>query len=448
MSASARVSRYVSMLQDVQPIRAKGTVQQVIGLIIEGRGPGAPVGDLCDIYPRYSRLAITAEVVGFRDQRVLLMPLGDIRGIPPGSMIIHRGEKATIGVSHAMQGRILNGLGVSIDHQEALPKGQAYPLYGEPLNPLVKNRISMPLDVGVRAINGLLTCGKGQRVGIFAGSGVGKSVLLGTMARYTQAEVNVIALIGERGREVREFVERELGDEGLKKTVMVVATSEQPPLVRLRAAYVATTIAEFFRDQGCDVLLMMDSLTRLAMAQREVGLAVGEPPMTKGYTPSVFALLPKLLERAGNADGPGSITGLYTVLIENDDFNEPISDAVRSLVDGHIFLSRELAAKNHYPAIQVLHSLSRVMPDITSSEHRELAGRLREILAVYQEAEDLINIGAYVKGSSTKIDQALQMIDAVNAYLCQSGEDHVSFEDSVQQLQALFDETARGHAVA
>lgn len=438
MTTSSRMERYLPILQDIEPIKAKGAVQEIIGLIIAGKGPAAPVGDLCDIYPRFSSAAIRAEVVGFKGQRVLLMPLGDMRGVHPGSMIVHRGEKATVRVSHALQGRVLDGLGMPLDHQGPLPHGQAYPLYAEPLNPLLKNRIGIPLDLGVRAINGLLTCGKGQRMGIFAGSGVGKSVLLGSIARHTQADVNVIALIGERGREVREFIERDLGEEGLKRSIVVVATSDQPPLVRMRGAYVATTIAEFFRDQGCDVLLMMDSLTRFAMAQREVGLAVGEPPLTKGYTPSVFALLPKLLERAGNANGSGSITGLYTVLVENDDFNDPISDAVRSIVDGHILLSRELAAKNHYPAIQVLPSLSRVMADVTTAEHRELASKLREILAVYQEAEDLITIGAYVQGSSAKIDTAIHRIDAVNAYLCQPPTEHVSFEQSVQQLQALF----------
>jgi flagellum-specific ATP synthase len=337
----------------------------------------------------------------------------------------------------------LDGLGNPIDRKSSLQATAEYPLYPAIVNPLFKNRITTPLDVGVRAINGLLTCGKGQRLGIFAGSGIGKSVLLGMIARNTQAEVNVIALIGERGREVREFIERDLGDAGLQKSVLVVATADQSPLVRVRGAYVATAIAEYFRDQGKDVLLMMDSLTRLAMAQREVGLTTGEPPTTKGYTPSVFALLPKLLERAGNADGKGSITGLYTVLIENDDFNDPISDTARSILDGHILLSRDLAAKNHYPAIHILYSLSRVMADIVEPTHKQLAGKLREVLAVYQEAEDLINIGAYNRGSSPKIDYALQRIDSVNAYLQQAPEEKVSFTESIEQLQALF---ARGKA--
>jgi flagellum-specific ATP synthase len=437
MSHSSRLARYRPVLENIDPIRAKGTVEEVIGLVIEGRGPAASIGDMCDIYPRYTCSSIKAEVVGFKGQHVLLMPLGEMRGVHPGSMIINRGEKATVPVTCNLQGRVLDGLGSPLDEQGPLLAYQTYPLYAQPLNPLRRRRISMPLDLGIRAINGLLTCGKGQRLGIFAGSGVGKSVLLGMIAHYTQADVNVIALVGERGREVREFLERDLGPEGLRKTVVVVATSDQSPLVRMRGAYVATAIAEYFRDQGKDVLLMMDSLTRFAMAQREVGLAVGEPPMTKGYTPSVFALLPKLLERTGTGQGQGSITGLYTVLVEGDDPNDPIADCVRSILDGHILLSRNLAAKNHYPAIEILPSLSRVMGDITTPEHRELAGNLREILAVYAESEDLINIGAYVKGSSPKIDEAIRMIDAVNAYLCQPIDEPVSFEASVQQLHDL-----------
>jgi flagellum-specific ATP synthase len=438
MNAVNRLAQYREWLQDIEPITAKGAVEQVTGLIIEGRGPLASIGDMCDISPRLASAPIKAEVVGFKGEHVLLMPLSDMRGVHPGSLIVNRAEKATVHASLALQGRVLDGLGRPMDAQGPMPAGVPYPLYAEPFNPLRKKRIAEPLDLGVRALNGLLTCGKGQRMGIFAGSGVGKSVLLGMIARATRADVNVIALIGERGREVREFIERDLGPEGLQRSVVVVATSDQSPLVRMRGAYVATALAEYFRDQGKDVLLMMDSLTRFAMAQREVGLSVGEPPMTKGYTPSVFALLPKLLERAGNADGPGSITGLYTVLIENDDFNDPISDAVRSILDGHLLLSRDLAAKNHYPAIQISHSLSRVMRDITSPEHRELAGKLREVLAIYQEAEDLITIGAYAKGSSRKIDYAIALIDAVNAYLCQQIDEPVPFADSLLQLRELF----------
>jgi flagellum-specific ATP synthase len=438
MSISTRLSRYLPVLEDIEPIKAKGLVEQVIGLTIQGRGPAASIGDMCDIYSRSSCTGIKAEVVGFKGQQVLLMPLGDIRGVHPGSVIVNRGEKATMQGSPALRGRILDGLGQPMDEKGPVSGGVPCPLYAEPLNPLRKHRIATPLDMGVRAINGLLTCGKGQRLGIFAGSGVGKSVLLGMMARHTQADVNVIALIGERGREVREFLERDLGEAGLQKSVVVVATSDQPPLIRMRGAYVATAIAEYFRQQGQDVLLMMDSLTRFAMAQREVGLSIGEPALTKGYTPSVFALLPKLLERAGNAEGAGSITGFYTVLVEGDDLHDPLVDAVRSILDGHIVLSRDLAAQNHYPAIQVLGSLSRVMRDVATPEHQALAGRLREILAVYTEAEDLLHIGAYVRGSSPKIDQALHYIDAVQGYLRQAVDEQVSFEASVQQLQHLF----------
>ena len=438
MNAVSRMEQYTEWLQDIEPITAQGAVHQVTGLIIEGRGPLASIGDMCDIYSRFAPAPIKAEVVGFKGDYLLLMPLNEMRGVHPGSLIVNRSEKATVRASPALQGRVLDGLGQPMDAQGPIPTGVPYPLYAEPFNPLRKKRIAVPLDLGVRALNGLLTCGKGQRVGIFAGSGVGKSVLLGMIARTTQADVNIIALIGERGREVREFLERDLGPEGLQRSVVVVATSEQSPLIRLRGAYVATALAEYFRHQGKDVLLLMDSLTRFAMAQREVGLSVGEPPTTKGYTPSVFALLPKLLERAGNDDGPGSITGLYTVLIEQDDFNDPISDAVRSILDGHILLSRDLAAKNHYPAIHMAHSLSRVMRDITTPEHQDLAGKVREVLATYQEAADLITIGAYTRGSSPQIDYAIRMIDAVNAYLCQKIDEQASCEDSLQQLHYLF----------
>jgi flagellum-specific ATP synthase len=438
MTMTKRLASYQPILEDIEPIKAKGTVDQVIGLIIEGKGPVASIGDMCDIYPRFTCSAIKAEVVGFRDQHVLLMPLGDLRGVHPGSIIINRGEKATVQVAPELQGRILDGLGRPLDQQGLLLTNRSYPLYAQPPNPLSKLRITTPLDLGVRAINGLLTCGKGQRLGIFAGSGVGKSMLLGMIARYTQADVNVIALIGERGREVREFIERDLGPAGRKKSVVVVATSDQSPLVRMRGAYVATAVAEYFRDQGKDVLLMMDSLTRFAMAQREVGLSIGEPPMTKGYTPSVFSLLPKLLERVGTGEGQGSISGLYNVLVEGNDPDDPIADAVRSIIDGHVVLSRDLAVKNHYPAIDILQSLSRVMGDVTLPDHQVLAGKLRETLAVYAEAEDLINIGAYVKGSSAKIDKALEMHDAVSTYLRQNVDEPITFDDSVQQLHDLF----------
>ncbi len=438
MSLTTRLTRYQSILEAVEPIKTRGTVDQVIGLIIESKGPIASIGDMCDLYPHSHRDPIKAEVVGFKGDHILLMPLGDMRGVHPGSKVINRGEKATISVHPSVLGRVVDGLGRPLDQKPSPPVGEAYSLYAEPPNPLLKHRIHKQLDLGIRAINSLLTCGQGQRLGIFAGSGVGKSVILGMIARYSQADVNVIALIGERGREVREFLERDLGPEGLRKSVVVVATPDQSPLLRVRGAYVATAIAEYFRNQGKDVLLMMDSLTRFAMAQRDVGLSIGEPPLTKGYTPSVFAALPKLLERAGTGQAQGSITGLYTILIEGDDPNDPIADSVRAILDGHILLSRQLASRNHYPAIEILPSLSRVMADITTSDHQKLARKLREILAVYTEAEDLINIGAYVTGSNDKIDEAIEKIDAVNTFLCQAMDESICLGDSLQELQDLF----------
>lgn len=438
MSQTTRLKRYESILSHLDPIKTKGTVVEVVGLIIEGKGPIASIGDVCDLYSRTCTEPMKAEVVGFRDDHVLLMPLGTMQGIHPGSTIINRGEKATVSIHTSLLGSVIDGFGRPLDQKNAPLPGKVYSLYADPPNPLLKLRISKPLDLGIRAINALLTCGQGQRLGIFAGSGVGKSVLLGTMAKYAQADINVIALIGERGREVREFLERDLGSTGLRKSVVVVATPDQSPLLRIRGAHVATAIAEYFRDQGQNVLLMMDSLTRFAMAQREVGLSVGEPPLTRGYTPSVFTSLPKLLERAGTGQGTGSITGIYTVLTEGDDPNDPIADTVRSIVDGHILLSRRLASKNHYPAIEILPSLSRVMPDITTPEHQTLARKLREILAVYSEAEDLINIGAYVQGSNAKIDEAIAKIDTINAFLCQTTDAFIPFGSSLEQMKNLF----------
>ena len=438
MRQTTRIERYESILSHLDPIKATGTVVQVVGLIIASKGPRASIGDICDLYPNTFMEPIKAEVVGFRDDHVLLMPLGTMHGIHPGSVIINRGEKASISINPSMLGRVIDGLGRPLDQKTAHLAGKSYSLYADPPNPLSKRRIAKPLDLGIRSINALLTCGQGQRLGIFAGSGVGKSVLLGSMAKYAQADINVIALIGERGREVREFLERDLGSEALHKSVVVVATPDQSPLLRVRGAYIATAIAEYFRDRGQNVLLMMDSLTRFAMAQREVGLSVGEPPLTKGYTPSVFASLPRLLERAGTTKGTGSITGLYTILTEADDPNDPIADTVRSIVDGHILLSRRLASKNHYPAIEILPSLSRVMTDITTPEHQTIARKLREILAIYSEAEDLINIGAYVKGSNAKIDEAIAKIDAVNTFLCQTTNEFITLEDSLKQMKNLF----------
>lgn len=433
------LSRFVPAVEASRPIKLHGKVTQVVGLVIEGFCPETAVGTLCEINSQGSD-PIPAEVVGFRENKTLLMPLGELRGVGLGSLISVRREKASLGVGPALLGRVIDGLGAPIDDRGPIITGEEYPIYATPVNPMKRRPIRQPLDLGIRAINGLLTCGEGQRVGIMAGSGVGKSTLLGMIARYTEADVNVIALIGERGRELREFIEKDLQAEGLKKSVVVVATSDQPPLVRMRGAYIATTIAEYFQSHGKKVLLMMDSATRFAMAMREVGLAIGEPPTTKGYTPSVFAALPKLLERTGNFHN-GSITGLYTVLVEGDDFNEPISDAMRSILDGHIVLSRELAARNIYPPIDVLNSASRVMMDVTAKAHQKLAGNFKSILATYRQAEDLINIGAYKPGSNPGIDYALAKIEHMNAYLKQDVLDGVGVDDAVRELESIFDDT-------
>ncbi len=407
-------------LKRCDPVRTNGIVQQVIGLIVESTGPAAHIGEICKIYYTRSRPPMLAEVVGFKSNRVLLMPLGDMSGVRAGAEVIGTGQDQQIAVGKHLLGRVLDGLGNPIDGQElTIPRdAQYYPVNASPPDALKRRRITEQLPVGVRAIDGLLTIGKGQRVGIFAGSGVGKSTLLGMVARNTSADINVICLTGERGREVREFVEKDLGEEGLARSVVVVATSDKPPLVRLKAALVATTIAEYFRDQGKDVMFMMDSVTRLAMSQREVGLAVGEPPATRGYTPSVFALLPKLLERSGTSDR-GTITALYTVLVDGDDMNEPIADSVRGILDGHIVLSRALAAKNHYPAIDIGASISRVMNQITTEDHLLAAGEVRGIMATFREAEDLISIGAYKEGSNPAIDRARKLIIPIVSFLRQ-----------------------------
>jgi flagellum-specific ATP synthase len=368
------------------------------------------------------------------------MAIGDLSDIRSGSRVLPVGKKVSIRVSPSLVGRVINDRGEPIDGKGPIG-GTDYPLNATTPHPLKRRRITEPIDLGVRAINGLLTCGKGQRIGIMAGSGVGKSVLLGMMAQYTAASVNVIAMIGERGREVREFIEKDLGEEGLKRSIIVVSTSEQPPLAKVRGAFAATAIAEYFRDRGEDVLLLMDSLTRVAMAQREIGLATGEPPTSKGYTPSVFALLPKLLERVGTSEGKGSITGLYTVLVEGDDLSDPVSDSARSILDGHIVLSRELAMENHYPAIDVLQSISRVMPDVVDAKHKELASRFMETMAIYKKAEDMINLGAYKEGSNPKIDSAIGMIDKLKAYLRQGMHDRRDLADSLQGLHFLFEDT-------
>lgn len=405
--------------------------------MIEANGPASRIGAICDIHPMGNQPAIRAEIQGFRGNRVLLMPLEEIRGIGPGSLVVARNERATIAVGDDLLGRVIDGLGNPIDGKGPIPSKSAYPIYGNPINPLERKRINQPLDIGIRAINGLLSVGCGQRMGIFSGSGVGKSVLMGMIARNTSADVNVIALIGERGRELNDFIEKELGPQGLRRSVVVVATSDHLPLIRMRGAFIATAVAEYFRDQGMHVNLMMDSVTRFAMAQREIGLALGEPPTTKGYTPSVFTLLPKLLERAGTSSNYGTITGLYTVLVEGDDLDEPIADAVRSILDGHIVLSRDLAMQNHYPAIDVMKSISRVMVDITTESQQKAAGMIKSILATHKKAEDLINIGAYVKGSNPKIDQVIDMLDDINAYLCQGIDEQVSYDEGLQLLMEL-----------
>jgi flagellum-specific ATP synthase len=438
MDPSVDLTKYHSCLESACPIRAIGRVTNVVGLVIEAHGPVSCLGTVCDIYTTSRNTTIAAEVSGFKDNNVLLMPLEDIHGIAPGCKVVARQQRAVLPVGSGLLGRVIDGLGNPIDGKGPIAAECEYPIYAAAQNPLQRQRIRRPLDLGIRVINGLLTVGCGQRVGVFAGSGVGKSVLLGMIARKTKADVNVIALIGERGREVNEFIDKELGSEGLSRSVIVVATSDCLPLIRMRGAFIATAIAEYFRDQGRDVNLMMDSVTRFAMAQREIGLALGEPPTTKGYTPSVFTILPKLLERAGTSANSGTITGLYTVLVEGDDSNEPIADAVRSILDGHINLSRDLAMQNHYPAIDVLGSISRVMVDVVNNQHKQNANQFKEILATYRKAEDLINIGAYVSGSNSKIDYAIKMIDQINAYLRQDIDETVLFDDSINQLEALF----------
>ncbi|MFP4016023.1 MAG: flagellar protein export ATPase FliI [Halanaerobiales bacterium] len=410
-----------------------GYITRVIGLVIESKGPQVSIGELCLV--KTGKKTIRTEVVGFDNNRVLLMPIGEMEGINPGAKVIATGEKLRVKVGKDLLGQILDGLGKPINKSSKSSNDFSYvPVMAQPPEALLRKRIKEPLSLGVRAIDGLLTCGKGQRVGIFAGSGVGKSTLMGMVARNTEADINVIGLVGERGREVKDFIERDLGDEGLKRSVVVVATSDKPALLRVKAAHITTAIAEYFRDQGLNVLMMMDSVTRVAMALREVGLAVGEPPATRGYPPSVFAELPKLLERTGNND-KGSITALYTVLVEGDDFNEPISDTVRGILDGHISLSRDLAAKNHYPAIDVLESISRVMTEIADEEHLKAAAVFKQMLADYNQAEDLINIGAYQVGSNPAVDRAIENIDEMRNYLQQGINEEIDIEKSVSELK-------------
>lgn len=428
---------YLETVNRVQKFIHYGKVTQVIGLTIESLGPSAKIGDICHIYPNQRVSPVLAEVVGFRSDKVLLMPLGDLGAIGPGSEVRGTRKPLQVSVGKSLLGRILDGLGQPIDDRGAIPATDEISIHKDPPNPLTRPTIRSPLSVGVRSIDSLLTIGRGQRIGIFAGSGVGKSTLLGMIARNTSADVNVIALTGERGREVREFIEKDLGEEGLARSVLVVATSDQPALVRIKGAFVATTIAEYFRDQGLHVNLMMDSVTRFAMAQREIGLTIGEPPATKGYTPSVFAMLPKLLERAGT--GPvGSITGIYTVLVDGDDMNEPIADAVRGILDGHIVLSRQLTNKGHFPAIDILASVSRVMNDLAGPEHMQAASMFKKLLAVYRDAEDLINIGAYQRGSNQLIDTAIDYKPQMDKFLQQAIHEKSGFESSMEELIQSF----------
>lgn len=414
-----------------------GRVSKVIGLTVESIGPDAKLNDVCKILLRDNPgQHINAEVVGFKDNRIVLMPFENVDGIGPGCIVENTNETLKVNVGEGLLGKTVDGLGVPTDGSE-LQSFERYPVEQTPPDPMDRVIINEILPLGVKAVDGLLTIGKGQRIGIFAGSGVGKSTLMGMFARNTKADINVIALIGERGREVREFIERDLGEEGMKQSVVVVATSDKPALIRNKAAKTATAIAEYFRDQGKDVLLMMDSLTRFSMAQREIGLASGEPPVTRGYPPSMYSEMPKLLERAGNSD-KGSITGLYTVLVDGDDFNEPITDTARSILDGHIMLSRKLAHKNHYPAIDVLQSISRCMSQIADKHQKELAGKLKNVMATYTEAEDLINIGAYKSGSNKNIDYAISKIDKVNEFLLQPTDEKITFEDEIKRLEEVF----------
>lgn len=413
----------------------EGIVKKVIGLTIEVEGIRAFVGEVCTIYNEKNE-PIICEVVGFKEEDVILMPLGELASIAPGCRVVAEGKPLSVKCSNELYGKVLDGLGNPLNNEE-IKGSMAYELDRDPPDPLKRRRIKDVLPTGVRAIDGFLTCGEGQRIGIFAGSGVGKSTTLGMIAKYAEADVNVIALVGERGREVLDFIERDLGEEGLRKSVIVCATSDRPALVRLKGAFTATAIAEYFRDQGKKVILMMDSVTRFAMAQREVGLAIGEPPATKGYTPSVFAMLPRLMERSGMSD-KGSITAFYTVLVDGDDFNEPIADAVRGILDGHIVLSRALSAKNHYPAIDILSSISRLMSEIADEEHKQAASFARDLLATYKDSEDLINIGAYVKGSSKKVDLAVKYNEPIEKFLKQGVEEHTDFKSSIEALKNIF----------
>lgn len=427
------LSRYKKAVQSAETVEISGRVTQVVGLTVEASGPMVQIGELCHIYPRKQAPPILAEVVGFRNDKVLLMPYRDLAGVSQGCRVVSTNRPFYVPVGPAFTGRILNAMGQPIDGKGPVPVEKHYGLDNDPPSPLKRNRIQEALPLGIKAIDAMLTVGRGQRIGIFAGSGVGKSTLLGMIARNAQADINIITLIGERGREVRDFIEKDLKEEGLKKSILVVATSDQPALLRLKSAMLGTSLAEYYRDQGYNVLLMMDSLTRFAMAQREIGMATGEPPVSRGYTPSVYAILPRLLERSGASD-KGTITGLYTVLVEGDDMNEPVADTVRGILDGHIVLNRKLANANHYPPIDVLASVSRVMPDIVTPEHMQRVGFIKNKMAVYSEAQDLINIGAYQKGSNPDIDSAIALTPSINALLRQGIGESLSYEQITAML--------------
>lgn len=432
------VDRYLDEINQIDTYKRYGKIHRVIGLMIESKGPEASVGDVCYIHTSKTNKKILAEVVGFNEEKVLLMPYSPLKEISPGCLVEATDQPLTIKVGRGLIGSVIDSIGSPLD-QSALPKGlTTYPSEQSPPNPLNRPRILEPFQVGVKAIDSLLTVGRGQRIGLFAGSGVGKSTLLGMIARNSDAELNVIALIGERGREVREFLEKDLGPEGLKKSIVVVATSDQPALMRIKAAYTATAISEYFRDQGLQVNLMMDSVTRVAMAQREVGLATGEPPTTKGYTPSVFAILPKLLERSGTSDN-GTITAFYTVLVDGDDMNEPIADTTRGILDGHIVLDRKLAEQGQFPAINILKSVSRVMPQITTESEQQLAQKARSLIATHEENYELIQIGAYKRGTSREIDRSIQMHPKIVRYLKQKVEEDVSREQAILELKQLLE---------
>lgn len=428
--------KYEAVLKRESLTKDIGKISEVTGFLLKGYLPGACIGSVVEVFPQ-NQSSFYAEVIGFKDADVLFMPLGEMKGVGLGAKVVLVKQEASVKVGEGLLGRVLNGMGEPIDGKGPIESYEELSIYNGIANPLTRPTIEESLDMGVRSINGFLTMGKGQRVAIMAGSGVGKSVLLGMMAKSSNADVNVIALIGERGREVREFIEKDLGEEGLKKSVVIVATSDQSPLIRMRASFLATTIAEFFSQKKNDTLLMMDSVTRFAMAQREVGLNLGEPPASKGYTPSVFSLLPKLLERAGRFEGQGSITGIYTVLVEGDDMDEPVTDAVRSIVDGHVVLRRTLAQKGHFPAIDILQSTSRVMRAVTSPEHQQAAMSLRESLAVYNDAEDLINIGAYQEGANPKIDAAVRVQDSLIELLKQSYDERESLQETCERMNQL-----------